>query len=109
MSLSKMHVRFIQSQNSFFYNGNKAPITQIYIKDNTHLYFLNTNKTLTEQSLTLNFNEATPALTALKLTLDIERLSPESDEYEDALLFFNVSSKPTELLLLSLVDQQQTP
>ncbi len=108
MSLSKMHVRFIQSQKEFGFNQHKSPICNLYIKDQQTLYFFNTHSPLETDTLTLAFNEATPALNSLTLNVSVQRLTKGSEEYDDALLFFNASTQPTELLLLRLLDQPQS-
>ena len=108
--LSKLHVRFIQSQKHFFLfanndtKGQRLPIAQTYVKDNNSLYFVNLDDTIAdEQTLRVLFNESTDALNTLDCTLGLQSIDKESEAYEDALLFFNVDTdKVTQLLLLNI-------
>jgi hypothetical protein len=108
--LSKMHIRFIQSQNNFFLfvdddtKGDKLPISQLYVKDNANFYLVNQNDPISEeQSLRILFKESTDALNTLECTLNLQSVQKQSETYEDALLFFNVDTdKVTQLLLLNI-------
>lgn len=108
--LSKLHVRFIQSQKNFFLfvnddtKGKKLPIAQIYVKNNNSLYFANLDDTIADsQTLRILFKESTDSLNTLECTLDIQTIDNQSEAYEDALLFFNVDTdKVTQLLLLNI-------
>lgn len=108
--LSKLHVRFIQSQKHFllFANGDtkgqKLPISQIYVKDNNRLYLVNQNAPIDDkQTLRIVFKESTDALNTLECTVNLQVIEKESEAYEDALLFFHVDEdKVTQLLLLNI-------
>jgi len=108
--LSKLHVRFIQSQKDFLLitnddtKGQTLPVSQIYVKDNSSFYFLNQNNPIPdEQKLRILFKESTSALNTLECTLNIQTVEKGSETYEDALLFFHVdTSKVTQLLLLTI-------
>lgn len=108
--LSKLHVRFIQSQTNFFLftqddtQGQKLPIAQIYVKDNSHFYLVNQNDPVPdEQTLRIVFKESTDALNTLECTVNLQALEQESEAYEDALLFFHADAdKVTQLLLLNI-------
>jgi len=107
MSLSKLHVRFIQSQQNFYLQnkeGTKLPISQLYVKDTNNFYVVLTAEPLIkEDHLTISFKEKTPALNTLECQFNVEALSNDSEDYEDALLFFNVDEeKVKQVLLLNL-------
>lgn len=112
MNLSKLHVRFIQSQTNFYLQADsdakalKLPISQLYVKDTNNFYLvLMDTLSFKEDSLALSFKEKTPALNTLECTFTLTQLSNDSEDYEDALLFFNVDeSKVKQVLLLSLAD-----
>lgn len=108
--LSKMHVRFIQSQKNFFLsraketNSVRLPLSQLYVKDNEHFYLINQDTPIPEdQTVTLTFKEPTPALDSLSCTTDIQEMKNDTEAYEDALLFFNAEPHDVnQLLLLTL-------
>ena len=107
--LSKLHVRFIQTQKDFYLHtadkkAQKLPLSQLYIKDNIHFYLINKSEPIKqEQSLQLSFKEPTPALNTLSCEFNIQEVPEKSEEYEDALLFFNTNSEEVnQLLLLSI-------
>jgi hypothetical protein len=108
--LSKMHVRFIQSQKNFHLlthndiKGETLPITHIYVKDNSSFYLLNQNDSIADdQTLHIRFTEPTSALNTLDCTVNVQSVEKGSDTYDDALLFFNVNTdKVTQLLLLNI-------
>jgi len=110
MALSKLHVRFIQSQKNFYLitdnadKGIKLPISQLYVKDTSNFYLVIKDKALEASSqLNINFKEKTPALNTLSCKFDATILDNGSEEHEDALLFFNVDeSEVKQVLLLSL-------
>jgi len=110
MALSKLHVRFIQSQNNFYLQLNpndkalKLPLPQLYVKDTNNFYLvLMEETTLTQDSLSISFKEKTPALNTLECQFSLTQLASDSEDYEDALLFFNVDEqKIKHVLLLSL-------
>ncbi len=108
--LSKLHVRFIQSQKNFFLlkePGNeqeKLPISQLYVKDNASFYLILQSQTLSEdESIRIQFQEQTHALRSLECDVTKEEIVQGSEEYEDALLFFNVdTSKVKQVFLLQI-------
>lgn len=110
MQLSKLHVRFIQSQKNLFLltdTGNKEvklPISQLYVKDNSSFYLINEGKVLNEdEKISILFNEETHALKSLQCDVIKQEVPHGSEEYEDALLFFNVdTSKVKQLFLLHI-------
>ena len=114
--LSKLHVRFIQSQKSFLLligkdkKGQKLPLSQLYIKDNDSFYLIFETKTLTDKEpLEIHFNEATHALKTLTCTVTSQEIVQETEEYEDALLFFNVdTSKVKQLFQLHITEIKET-
>jgi len=108
--LSKLYVRFIQTQKSFFLipeegtKGAKLPLEQLYIKDSSSFYFANLGEQIDEgQTLTLRFNESDDVLNSLECRVSARLIEKGSGEYEDALLFFHLApSKVKELLCLTL-------
>ena len=108
--LSKLHVRFIQSQKNFFLlsdTGNKQeklPISQLYVKDNSSFYLVNEGKGLDEdEKISIFFKEETHALKSLQCDVTKQEVLHGSEEYEDALLFFHVdTSKVKQLFLLQI-------
>ncbi len=110
MSLSKLHIRFIQSQKNFLVKtGEKDtaisfPITSLYVKDMQNFYLIIKNEVLhSSDTMQLVFNEKTPALNSLNCEVSTHTLTPQSEEYEDALLFFNTDpSKVSQVILLKV-------
>jgi len=110
--LSKMHVRFIQTQKSFYLLSNadskpqNLPLSHLYVKDNASFYLINQNTPMTEdQTLTITFKEPTPALDRLDCDLKVHEIHKESEDYEDAVLFFHVDPESiTQVLLLTIRD-----
>jgi len=110
MALSKLHVRFIQSQTNFYLHPSpdakalKLPLSQLYVKDTQNFYLVLMDEISFEKNnLTIAFKEKTPALNTLECKFNLVELSKESEDYEDALLFFNVDEeKVRQVLLLSL-------
>ena len=107
MSLSKLHVRFIQSQKNFYLiqadetKGKELPLTQLYVKDPDHLHLVIKEEALISQTeLSLAFKEKTPALNTLTCRFKVTQLEEGSEAYEDALLFFSVDEKEVKQLLL---------
>jgi hypothetical protein len=108
--LSKLHVRFIQSQKNFFLitdtgsKQEKLPISQLYVKDNSSFYLINEGKPLNEdEKLSIFFKEETHALKELQCDVTKQEIAHGSEEFEDALLFFNVdTSKIKQLFLLQI-------
>lgn len=110
MSLSKLHVRFVQSQQNFYLiqdndsKGKKLPLSQLYVKDTDNFYLVITQEPLVlNADLSIAFKEKTPALNTLTCNFKVTDLVKDSDEYEDALLFFAVDEEDVkQVLLLSL-------
>lgn len=110
MALSKLHVRFIQSQKNFYLLQNnenkeiKLPISQLYVKDTDNFYLVLKDKALdVNAQLSINFKEKTPALNTLNCNFEATILENNSEEHEDALLFFNIDeSEVKQVLLLNL-------
>lgn len=110
MNLSKLHVRFIQSQKNFYVQVNpdekalNLPLSQLYVKDTNNFYLVLMNEiSFPQKSLGISFKEKTPALNTLECQFALTELSKTSEDYEDALLFFNVDEqKVKQVLLLNL-------
>ena len=110
VQLSKLHVRFIQSQKNFFLQTDagskqeKLPLSQLYVKDNSSFYLINESQALSEgEEISILFNEATHALKSLQCGVKQQEIIKGSEEYEDALLFFNVdTSKIKQIFLLQI-------
>lgn len=110
MALSKLHVRYIQSQENFYLQANadekslKLPISQLYVKDTNNFYLvLMQESSFKQDTLSISFKEKTPALNTLECQFTLTELSNTSEDYEDALLFFNVDEQRVkQVLLLSL-------
>ena len=107
MSLSKLHVRFIQSQKHFYLiqaddtKGKKLPLSQLYVKDTDNFYLIIKAEPLVlETELSIAFKEKTPALNTLTCSFKVTNLAKESEEHEDALLFFAVDEKKVKQVLL---------
>lgn len=113
--LSKLHVRFIQTQKSFSLQQNeenqhkKFPLKNLYIKSNNSFYFLNQSDTIQDGSLiTLSFNEANDYLTSMHCKVTVKEIEKKSDEYKEALLFFPINEASVhQLLLLTLESVEQ--
>ncbi len=107
MPLSKLHVRFIQSQQQFTLKTDSQTsfdISSLYVKDMEHFYLVIKDENLCESpTAELIFKEKTPALNHLNCQVSIKALEEQSEDYEDALLFFNADpSTVNQLLLLKL-------
>lgn len=106
--LSKLHVRYIQTQKSFsLFQGEKReklPLSQLYVKDNVHFYLIVKNTPLHEaEAVSIRFSEPTDALKSLTCDVSVQELAPSDEAYEDALLFFHLdTSDVRQLLLLSI-------
>lgn len=112
--LSKLHVRFIQTQKNFYLfkgedtKGEKLPFSQLYVKDNNNFYLINQNSPISEgQVVTLTFKEATPALNTLTCKAASQEMLNGSEELEDALLFFNAEPQDVKQLLLLTIQEIQ--
>lgn len=114
--LSKLHVRFIQTQNSFSLqnnsniNANGLGIEQLYIKDNSSFYFINLGSSLqSDTSLSMIFKESNDYLSALQCSVSTQIIQKGSDAYEEALLFFQVNEAAVkELFLFSIEDIKES-
>jgi len=110
MSLSKLHVRFIQSQKNFYLTQGdtikeqKIPIAQLYVKDTNSFYMVITDGPLAhEDNISITFKEKTHALTSLVCDFKVDILKSDSEDYEDALLFFHIDeAKVKQVLFLQL-------
>jgi len=109
--LSKLHVRFIQTQKSFFFQREqnskyaKLPLDHLYIKNNGSFYLANQSDDLeSTSSVNLTFKEANDYLTSLHCRVQIEIIEIGSDEYEEALLFFHVDESAIKQVLLLTVE-----
>lgn len=109
--LSKLHIRFIQTQRNFFLlrekqgKGEKFPLNQLYIRNSSSFYFVNLSDALQEeQEVSLLFKEANDYLRSLQCTVTVHDIQRSSDEYEEALLFFHVEPNKVKQLLLLTVD-----
>lgn len=107
--LSKLHVRYIQTQKSFSLikdegsSGDKLPLEQLYIKNNGSFYFVNLGNEIGQHTLTLLFKESNDYLKKLRCVVSANVIEKGSDEYDDALLFFHTNASDVkELLLLSI-------
>jgi len=110
MSLSKLHVRFIQSQKNFILQqegskDEKLPIAQLYVKDTNNFYLALMQESALAKNVNLVFNEKTPALNLLECSLKASALDKGSEDFEDALLFFQLDeSKVKALYALELTE-----
>lgn len=109
--LSKLHIRFIQTQKNFFLSresqskNGKLPLSRLYIKSNSSFYFVNFNGALQDgQQAVLLFTEANDYLASLQCQVSTQIIHPSSDEYEDALLFFHVNPDEVKQLVLFTVE-----
>jgi len=109
--LSKLQIRFIQTQGSFFLvkesksKEEKLPLNQLYIKNSGSFYFVNLGDALQNgQEITLLFKEANDYLKSLQCQVSTAIIAPSSDEYEDALLFFHVDPAQVKQLVLFTVE-----
>lgn len=109
--LSKLHIRFIQTQKNFFLTresqskDEKIPLSQLYIKNNSSFYFVNFNAALQDgEQEAMLFKEANDYLKSLQCQVTTRIIHPSSDEYEDALLFFHVEPAQIKQLALFIVE-----
>ena len=110
MSLSKLHVRFIQSQKNFYLTqgdsikAQKLPIAQLYVKDTNSFYMVITEEPLVQSdNLSIIFKEQTHALKTLECDFEVDILKSDSEDFEDALLFFQIDeNKVKQVLFLQL-------
>jgi len=109
--LSKLQIRFIQTQGSFFLvkesksKEEKLPLNQLYIKNSGSFYFVNLGDALQNgQEITLLFKEANDYLRSLRCIVTAHDIQKSSGEYDDALLFFHIEPNKVKQLLLLSVD-----
>jgi hypothetical protein len=109
--LSKLHIRYIQTQENFFLTtedkskGEKIPLNQLYIKNSGSFYFVNLGDALQDgQQVTLLFKEANDYLKSLRCTVTAHDIQRSGEEYDDALLFFHIEPNKVKQLLLLSVD-----
>ncbi|MDA3946280.1 MAG: hypothetical protein PF439_06335 [Helicobacteraceae bacterium] len=105
--LSKLHVRFIQTQKSFSLlkddnsQGDVLAHEQLYIKNNSSFYFINKGDLIQdEKAITLLFKEPNDYLNTLRCEVSAVTIEKGSDMYDDALLFFHVDEADVKQLLL---------
>jgi hypothetical protein len=109
--LSKLHIRYIQTQESFFLatqsksKEEKIPLNRLYIKNSSSFYFVNLGDALQDgQEATLLFKEANGYLKSLRCAVTVHDILSSGDEYNDALLFFHIEPGKVKQLLLLTVD-----
>ena len=108
--LSKLHVRFIQTQKEFFIQcrvnskNQKLPLDNLYIKDSSHFYYANQTDDLQDgSSINLSFKTSNDYLKSLRCEISVKVIERGNDEYEEALLFFHQDeSMIKQVLLLSV-------
>lgn len=107
--LSKLHVRYIQTQKSFSLLTNagttekKLPLFQLYIKDNGNFYLILKENPVHEKTMSILFKEPTDALKTLRCDVLVSEIAKTDDSFEDTLLFFNTdTSKVKQVLLLNI-------
>ena len=105
--LSKLHVRFIQTQKNFKFQvdkgSKKEPISlnNLYIKNSNSFYFINTRSELKNSSNTiLTFHEKNDYLTLLECQCELTVIEDGSDDYEEGLLFFQQDKSSIKQLVL---------
>jgi len=110
MALSKLHVRYIQTQNNFYITTDTITDQKIskeflYIKNSNSFYLINNSDTITNDTkLTLKFKHANDFMQSFECQTDIILVEKNSEDFETALLFFNTNAnKVKQLLLLTLI------
>ena len=105
--LSKLHVRFIQTQERFTLqrqaNAKKetSSLETLYIKNSSHFYYINTTSTpLDAKEIFLTFSEKNDYLSKLECACDVSSIEQGSDDYEEGLLFFQQDQNEIKQLLL---------
>lgn len=105
--LSKLHVRFIQTQKSFFLQRSeeskpeKLALENLYIKNNNSFYFANQSDDIGDgTAISLSFKEANDYLSSLHCDVKVHVIDKQSDEYEEALLFFHQDAAAIKQVLL---------
>ena len=109
--LSKLHVRFIQTQKSFFLQrgenakNEKLPLEHLYIKNSSNFYFANQSDGIQDgSSISLSFKEANDYLKSLRCEISVKVIEKGSDEYEEARLFFHQDEATIKQLLLLTIE-----
>ena len=109
--LSKLHVRFIQTQTSFsLQRGENAknenlPLENLYIKNSSHFYFVNQGDGIQNgSSLNLSFKKSNDYLKSLRCVISVTIVEKGSDEYEEALLFFQQDESTIKQVLLLAIE-----
>lgn len=109
--LSKLHVRFIQTQKSFFLQrgenvkNEKLSLEHLYIKNSSNFYFANELDDIQDgSSISLSFKEENDYLKSLRCEISVKTIEKESDEYEEALLFFNQDESMIRQVLLLTIE-----
>jgi len=109
--LSKLHVRFIQTQKEFFLQrgenskNNKLPLDNLYIKDSSHFYYANQTDDLQDNSsVNLSFKTSNDYLKSLRCEISVKIIESGSDEYEEALLFFHQDKSVIKQVLLFSIE-----
>ncbi|HFU74586.1 MAG TPA: hypothetical protein ENK65_03435 [Helicobacteraceae bacterium] len=109
MALSKLHVRYIQTQDTFYITTNnienkKLSKECLYIKDTQHFYFINNNESLdNDETVTLQFKHANNYMSSFECSTTVSIVDKESEDFASALLFFNINAvKVKQLVLLSI-------
>jgi hypothetical protein len=103
--LSKLHVRFIQTQKHFSLirsedeSSQKLPLEQLYIKNNGSFYFVNLGDETRQHAFSLLFKEPNDYLKSLQCDVSANAIEKGSHEYEDALLFFHADASDVKQLL----------
>jgi len=107
IKLSKLHVRFIQTQKQFKFQvdkeSTKEPLSleNLYIKNSNSFYFINTKSKLANSSNSiLIFNEKNDYLTQLECQCELTIIEGGSDDYEEGLLFFQQDKSSIKQLVL---------
>ena len=104
-TLSKLHIRFIQSQESFLLNStdNRHKLDHLYIKDSQHFYLL-LDAPLSTESVTLKFTQGTDFLRNLNCEVSATLLDNNSETFKEAALFFPFKSSQIKHLALLTIN-----
>ena len=109
--LSKLHVRFIQTQMSFFLQrgenskNEKIPLENLYIKNTSEFYLANQADGIQDGlSLNLSFKKSNEYLKSLRCVISVKVVEKGSDEYEEALLFFHQDESTIRQVLLLTIE-----
>lgn len=105
-TLSKLHVRFIQTQNNFYLTSGtvknqKVSKETLYIKDSTSFYLIApANNFKEDEIVTLNFKHANDYLQSLECETNVHTIDKSSDLFDTALLFFNTDTSNIKTIYL---------